>query len=364
MKLNEKCYFSTLCKAWLAVLGSLHTGLLLLLLIPPIRCRIQPGAMRVILILTVLIWIIGVSYVIHRKNLIKKYYNQYRSGSHLEDFFQKRWMVSREVDELFFILSEKLSKERYLNLAKKQAQYLALQNQINPHFLYNTLECIRSEAIASGVAGVASMTEALATFFRYTISNLDRLVTLEDELTNVENYYVIQQYRFGERLKINIEYDHEENLSILELFMPKLILQPIVENSIYHGLEPKIGKGLVRIKIGRTNKFLMIRIMDNGVGMVKDILDALNNKLLCGALTELDQEEKKGGIAVQNVNNRIKLLCGEEYGIHINSMENLGTDVEITLPIIKKQESVVTVNRNSEETNEKRSFEDGKCYRM
>lgn len=321
------------------MLGSLHAGLLLLLLLPSIRRQIAAGALCFLAILAVCIWSGGYYFVVHRKKLLEQYYNQYRASHHFEEFFEKQWMISKEADELFFILSEKLSKERYLNLAKKQAQYLALQNQINPHFLYNTLECIRSEAIACGVDGVASMTEALATFFRYTISNLDRLVTLEDELTNVENYYLIQQYRFGERLGISIEYDHEENLSILELFMPKLILQPIVENSIYHGLEPKIGKGLVRIKIERTKKFLIIRIMDNGIGMTKDGLDALNNKLLCGSLDELDEAEKKGGIAVQNVNSRIKLLCGDEYGIHINSMKNLGTDVEITLPIIEKYES-------------------------
>lgn len=339
MKLYKKCYFSTLCKVWLAVLGCLHAGALLLLVAPSIRRRLPIGALWAFLVISVCLWILGWLFMVHRKEQIKQYYNQYRSSHHFEEFFQKQWMISKGADELFFTLSEKLSKERYLNLAKKQAQYLALQNQINPHFLYNTLECIRSEAIACGIDGVASMTEALATFFRYTISNLDRLVTLEDELTNVENYYLIQQYRFGERLGINIEYDHEENLSILELFMPKLILQPIVENSIYHGLEPKIGRGLVRIKIERTKKFLIIRIMDNGIGMVKDKLDALNNKLLYGSLDELDETERKGGIAVQNVNSRIKLLCGEEYGIHINSMINLGTDVEITLPIIEKYES-------------------------
>ncbi|NLJ32003.1 MAG: histidine kinase, partial [Clostridiales bacterium] len=217
------------------------------------------------------------------------------------------------------------------------AQYLALQNQINPHFLYNTLEGIRGETLNAGLENVAKMTEALATFFRYTISNVENLVTLEDELANVNNYYIIQRYRFGERLKLVVDYDAEHEPEIMSCRMPKLILQPIVENAIYHGLERKIGEGLLRIKIETTASRLILTISDNGIGMPEERLREINGKLNGTTLDYIRPEsEKHGGIAVVNVNNRIRLLFGEEYGVCIYSTEQVGTDVEITLPLMKK----------------------------
>lgn len=333
---KEKIFFCTLCNLWAGAILITHWIIVFIFLDLALS-----GAVSGLLFVTAFIlsagFTAGFFLIRHRKKRIVEVYRKYLNNYRFEDFFQNNLMISKEVSEMFDYLSEKLNKERYLSLSKKQAQYLALQNQINPHFLYNTLECIRSEALDYGIDGVASMTEALATFFRYTISNVDRLVTLEEELTNVENYYIIQKYRFGERLKISIEYGNEQDLSILELFMPKLILQPIVENSIYHGLEPKIGEGYVRIKIERTSQYLLIRISDNGIGMSPEVLKRLNDKLIHNSSEELTEAaEKSEGIAVQNVNNRIKLLFGEQYGIHINSIKNLGTDVEISLPVITK----------------------------
>jgi two-component system sensor histidine kinase YesM len=262
----------------------------------------------------------------------------YTEGYLVDDFFEQDIKISKTVSKMLELLSDRLDKSALLNVSKKQAQYLALQNQINPHFLYNTLEGIRSEALCAGMDGVAAMTEALATFFRYTISNVDHLVTLEDELSNIENYYIIQQYRFGDKLSLSIEYDDDDDdLSVLNLKLPKLILQPIVENSIYHGIERKVGKGNLRIHIDHTIDRLIIRISDDGMGIEKVALEKLNNKLLTNSLDDIEpKKEKKGGIAIINVNNRIKLIFGEEYGIHIYSTQNVGTDVEITLPIIKE----------------------------
>ncbi len=254
-----------------------------------------------------------------------------------EDIFRQDLSVSPEMGLLFSMLNERFNKSKYLDLSQKQAQYLALQNQINPHFLYNTLECIRSEAVCEGMDSVAIMTETLSTFFRYTISNINKLVTIEDELNNIENYYRIQHYRFGDKLNLTVDYDTESEVNILGLFMPKLIMQPIVENAIYHGLEPKIGKGTLQIKIICNTDYLIIHIIDDGLGMEKDALDKLNRRLLKNILYDHDeQSQNRGGIAVTNVNNRIKLLFGERYGIHIHSIKNVGTDVEITLPVILK----------------------------
>jgi len=265
-----------------------------------------------------------------------KTYSLFAEGLILQGIFELRCPLSPQINKATMRFKEMLDTKELISISKKQAEYLALQNQINPHFLYNTLEGIRSEAICAGMDGVAQMTETLAKFFRYTISNVDNLVTLEDELSNIENYYSIQQYRFGDRLRVSIEYGEEDEKDVLMFRLPKLTLQPIVENSIYHGIERKIGIGNLRIKIQTTLTRLIITISDDGLGMNEQQLKVLNKKLRQISLDGVAPEpNKKGGIAIMNVNNRIKLLFGEEYGIYIYSTPNVGTDVTITLPKIK-----------------------------
>ncbi|MDD2970883.1 MAG: histidine kinase [Lachnospiraceae bacterium] len=230
---------------------------------------------------------------------------------------------------------------KVFDLNKRQAQYLALQNQINPHFLYNTLESIRSEALIAGLDSVADMTEALATFFRYTISKVENLVSVEEELENCKTYFRIQQYRFGSRLQMHIDYREEEWEEIIHCRIPKLTLQPILENSIIHGTELKIGTGNLRIQFERTERRLIIRISDDGIGMDENTLLELNKKLRKdSSAVSYQQSETKGGIALANVNNRIHLIFGEEYGMHVYSIEGEGTDVEIVLPAIMSDREI------------------------
>lgn len=258
-------------------------------------------------------------------------------GDSYEDIYHMPYLLNEEEQNMLRRFYSLLDKSELITVSKKKSEYLALQNQINPHFLYNTLEGIRAEALIAGVDSIAEMTEALATYFRYTISQVNNLVTLEEELANVENYYYIQQFRFGSKLDLRIRYDCEDEEEALMCQLPKLTLQPIVENSIYHGLEQKIEKGHLDIKITMTDKHLIIMISDDGVGMEKGQVKAMNEKLRALRLEEEDSEEtgKRGGIAVKNVNNRIKLLFGEEYGIYIYSQPDVGTDVEITLTIVR-----------------------------
>jgi two-component system sensor histidine kinase YesM len=261
----------------------------------------------------------------------------FSEGSILQGIFDLRCPLSKQMEDAINRFKDMLDTKELFNLSKKQAEYLALQNQINPHFLYNTLEGIRSEALCAGMDGVADMAEALGTFFRYTISNVDHLVTLEDELSNIQNYYIIQQYRFGDRLNVSVEYPDEDEKEVLMLCLPKLTLQPIVENSIYHGIERKIGKGNLRIKIQTTTDRLIIVISDDGLGIEKEQMDMLNKKLRSTCLDDVAQiKGKQGGIAVVNVNNRIKLLFGDEYGVYFNSTVGVGTDVTITLLKVKE----------------------------
>ncbi len=310
----------------------------------------------------------------------RKIYEQFVLGYVLEDLFTARYPLAPETDQAVRRLNQMIDRNNLISVSKKQAEYLALQNQINPHFLYNTLEGIRSEALIAGLDSVAEMTEALATFFRYTISRVEHLVTLEDELANIENYYYIQQFRFGDKLDLSIQYDHDDDdfneLDILQYCLPKLTLQPIVENSIYHGIERKIGKGHLVIRIGVSDERMRIRISDDGLGMSEDKLRALNERLRSLSLEDVEESggasrmpesvsgpagqnpasgsasgpagqnpasqsvsptgsrpARKGGIAIVNVNNRIKLLFGEEYGISVYSHEGAGTDVLISLPL-------------------------------
>lgn len=239
------------------------------------------------------------------------------------------------------LIEQSARSPQFMDLNKRQAQYLALQNQINPHFLYNTLESIRGEALIAGLEGVADMTEALAKFFRYTITKVENLVSVEEELDNCETYFGIQKYRFGDRLQLHIEYEPEEWAQIMNCRIPKLTLQPILENSIIHGTELKIGTGNLYICFSRTQDRLLIRISDDGVGMDEETLTKLNRKLgrSAGPLAS-QEEEKQGGIALVNVNNRIHLIFGDEYGIHVYSVPQSGTDVEITLPIVTSDREI------------------------
>lgn len=273
--------------------------------------------------------------------IIKPYLHNEKIMLHMLDgYFTKENFGEEEVtispsSERFLRQTQKnMSNTQFIELNKRQAQYLALQNQINPHFLYNTLESIRSEALIAGLDSVADMTEALARFFRYTISNVENLVSVEEELQNCETYFQIQQYRFGSRLKLTIDYDHDDWNEILRCHIPKLTLQPILENSIIHGTELKIGAGNIRIRFECTENRLIIRISDDGIGMDDQTLLKLNKKLgRSETRVAYHSQSSEGGIALVNVNNRIKLLFGEEYGLHVYSVPQYGTDVDISLPL-------------------------------
>lgn len=286
-----------------------------------------------LLALVIMAWIAAYRFIYSSYRDTEKLLRLFVTGFTIQDTFNLRYPLSPEMDAAIEKVHDIIMTKELLNASKRQAQYLALQNQINPHFLYNTLEGIRSDAIVAGLDNIAKMTEALATFFRYNISNLENLVTLEDEIQNAENYFMIQQYRFGDRIRMEIEYDENEKDEIMQSRLLKLTLQPIVENAIIHGLENKISDGLLKIRLELTAARLLITVSDNGSGMYEEQLENLNAQLNA-AFFESDHWENTshGGIALINVNNRIKLLYGEEYGIYIYSIKDKGTDVRITLP--------------------------------
>lgn len=240
--------------------------------------------------------------------------------------------LSMNFQELVQLLNESVDREYTADILKKEAELKALQSQINPHFLYNVLDGIRGHAMAEGVVELAEMTEALSKIFRYSVSHWENEVTLESEIINVKSYFKIQQYRFNNRFdfQIIIEDDEDETLACK---LPKLALQPIIENAIYHGLETKLDKGLVTIRTKLTENQLLIEISDDGVGTSQEILDKINNSFSNWKTIETEKNKTAGmGIALTNVNSRIKMMYGEEYGLHMYSTEGFGAMIEILLP--------------------------------
>lgn len=235
--------------------------------------------------------------------------------------------------ELYYLISEKVNEEMYSKNLKMEAELHALQNQINPHFLYNTLEVIRGRALVQNAQDIADMTEALATIFRYNINRPGDVATLQEEIDNVRNYMLIQNCRFGDRFRFETEIEDVED-GILTHVLPVLTLQPLVENAIYHGINERIGGGRVRLKAYLTQRDLLIIISDNGKGMDDVTLQEIHRKLV-GASEGLPVEKKTGrgtGIALTNVNQRIKFYFGKEYGLDVKSTLGIGTTITITIP--------------------------------
>lgn len=212
----------------------------------------------------------------------------------------------------------------------RESELMALQSQINPHFLYNTLDSIRGQAMLDGAVEIADMTEALSAFFRYSISRKGNLVTLRDEIWNLDNYMKIQQFRFDDKFVLKKQIDCEDE--VLECCVPKMILQPLVENAIYHGLELLEEQGSVTLRIEDTGRKIRIQVEDTGVGIPEQQLREINARFKDAGYQPRQPVSKKSGIALRNVNDRIHLYFGDDYGLFVRSVVGVGTQVDITIP--------------------------------
>lgn len=208
--------------------------------------------------------------------------------------------------------------------AKRKQEFDTLQSQINPHFLYNTLDIIvwmiENEQKNEAVKAVT----ALARFFRISLSKGKSIITVRDELEHVRSYLMIQHMRFKNKFSYEIQAEEE----CMELTSLKLILQPLVENAIYHGMEFMDGEGEIKLSVMRKEDNLIIQVSDNGLGMTEEQVKSLFSH-------EVQVTSKKGsGIGVKNVNERIKLYFGENYGLTIDSEPDEGTTITILLPAV------------------------------
>lgn len=234
-----------------------------------------------------------------------------------------------QIRQLIFIKTEQTKEKIHSELADTRAEIGALQSQINPHFLYNTLDAIRGQALIDNSPVIADMTEALSILFRYSISRSGNIVTIQKELYCVEKYMMIQQFRFPGKF----EYRKTIDDSILSCLIPRLTLQPLVENAIYHGLETRMEGGIISISLEQSEEYIIVHISDNGIGIEENQLNALNRTLQTNTIPPQSCNASKGsGIALSNVNRRIRLNFGEPYGLILSSSPGFGTDVEIILP--------------------------------
>ena len=213
--------------------------------------------------------------------------------------------------------------EERMKLLRK-SQYDMLQTQINPHFLYNTLETINWMAynLSNSENPVSKSLINLASFFRNTLTS-GYFVSIENEIKYTKEYVNILALRYGDLF--DIEWDIDE--SILSYTIIKICLQPIIENAVYHGIKQKNDKGLIKIKGLCDDNNIILIVSDDGVGIEKDALDELNK-----TLSETSFTNEKSHIGLSNVNQRIKIIFGDSYGIHVESTVGVGTDVYVTIP--------------------------------
>ena len=203
---------------------------------------------------------------------------------------------------------------------KRKSELKALQSQINPHFLYNTLDSIIWMAETGANQDVVLMTSSLARLFRQSISNDDELVSIRQELEYTRSYLTIQKMRYKDTLDFQIEAENE----ILDYKIVKLTLQPLVENAIYHGIKFKEGIGTVHISGSLEDNCIMIVISDNGIGMTEEQLSHI--------FEPRTPSTKSSGVGINNIQNRLHLYYGENYGLEFESEEQFGTTVYIRIP--------------------------------
>ncbi len=217
----------------------------------------------------------------------------------------------------------------YLSIINK-AQITALQAQISPHFLYNTLENIRWRAIdvCKGDNEVSQIILNLSEMLRVSLDNEQQIITIKEEINNTKLYIEILQLRYKD--KLSVEWEIDDNT--LSLPIVKVSLQPIIENAVYHGIKPLREGGIIKIKVSKTEEEVIIQVSDNGLGMSREEVDSLNDDLREKYVL------KEGHIGVRNVNQRLKLLLGDTAQIKVRSELNHGTIVTVSLPLSMKEQ--------------------------
>lgn len=242
------------------------------------------------------------------------------SGAYEVEQLSKRFnLMLRRIRELM----DQIIQEQE---AKRKSELDVLQSQINPHFLYNTLNSVTRMAELGRTEEVVTTITSLSRFFRISLSKGKHIIPVQDELEHVRHYLIIQTIRFKNKFRYEIEAEPET----LDLHTLKLILQPLVENAIHHGIEKSVEDGFIGVYARIREDCLEFVIKDNGIGMTKETVE----KLMSGSL----RSESGSGVGVINVQERIKLYYGKAYGLHYESELEEGTTVTIRLPVDRPEQ--------------------------
>ncbi len=293
------------------------------------------------LIGSIILSVVCVSYITRPINELRKAMNEVEHGQLSVNIQNPGFVETAELSNGFNNMLQKLKQliaQVYEEeLREKEAEFKALQAQINPHFLYNTLDTINCLLIIDEEYESSKLVCALADILRYNIQTKDNIVLLQDEIVQIENYLFIQKSRFGDRLSYELKIDAEtRNCKIL-----KFLIQPFVENALVHGIEEKRGPGHIVICSCFANNRLKITVSDDGVGMTEQELE-----LISSDSPTLKSKGKHTKLGIANVNRRIKMFYGTEYGAAVSSKKGKGTTITVVIPIIK-EELLSNENSNS-----------------
>lgn len=232
--------------------------------------------------------------------------------------------LSDSFEHMAVRIQKLMEKVRQEEITLRKTELKALQAQINPHFLYNTLDAIAWMCEAGRNEDAVEMVNALARLFRISISRGHELIPIEKELQHAQSYLHIQNFRY----KNQFQYTFDVDETCLQYYCNKITLQPIIENAIYHGMDRMVDEGMIRIGIHQMDDKIIFTVEDNGVGMTEE---------QCMEVLEKEPGDR-AGIGIKNVNDRIKIYFGEEYGLAIESELDEGTRVTITMPKITEKE--------------------------
>lgn len=250
-------------------------------------------------------------------------------------------LLERGYNSMMQRMKELVENEYQKEIEVKNAQLMALQAQINPHFLNNTLNLIGGMALVKGAPEIYKITKVIGDLLRYSISSGIEAAALDEELKHIRNYLFIQEQRFSGRCTITIDYDGAD----LGIQLPRFTLQPLIENAFEHGLQPKEGSWKVQIRVKAIRKRMVFLIQDNGIGLDRTRLLMLRSELKDGMSIkvdrldpEKDRPRMRKGIGLQNVNARLKLHFGESAALRIFSQPGNGTLIALKLPLPKKED--------------------------
>jgi two-component system sensor histidine kinase YesM len=219
-------------------------------------------------------------------------------------------------------IQESNQQKSLLQQKQTEIKLKMLASQINPHFLFNALESIRMRAHLKGEAEISNTVQMLGKMMRKNLEVGSRSIPLKSEIEMIHCYLEIQKFRFGERLTYKMDVEP----AALNVPVPPLIIQPLVENAVIHGLENKMEVGCIFISVTRLQDELQIEVVDNGIGIYQEKLEVLQSSLE-------DVEDEKNRIGLRNVHQRLVLTYGNTYGLHIDSISNQETKVSFRIPL-------------------------------